>query len=115
MSEGRDKPGGAGEGSATQSSEAPRWAADEPTAMWDEGSLRDRGFDDVAQAPSPTTGPATAPGVGGDDRATVHSVPSAAPRPVAPPPAGGLSWPMTVAIATIVAVVVYFAVRLLMR
>lgn len=120
MGEGGDKPegGGAGESPATSSSEGPRWAADEPTAMWDDRALRDEGYANVADAAPGVvaSGPATGPDVGGHERANVVSQrePTAAPSPAAARPGagGGLSWPVTLAIATLVAVVVYFAVRM---
>jgi hypothetical protein len=95
----------------------PRWAADEPTAMWDEASLKKEGYEGLAEAPAePAKGPATAPDVGGEDRRSVlapetgTASANAAPGPVE---SGGLSWPATLAIATLVAIFVYFAVRML--
>lgn len=128
MSEGADKPGqsaGPQSEAGAESRGAPRWAADEPTAMWDESALRDQGFADAAEAARAASGPATAPRVGGDDRATVQAPTMPAPTLPAPtmqatprasaPSGGGLSWPLTIAIACVVAVVVYFAVRLLVQ
>jgi hypothetical protein len=123
VSEGSEKPESGGEGEpapakSTASSEGQRWAADEPTAMWDDKALRDEGYPGVADAAPgiAPSGPATGPDVGGHERANVVSK-GGAQQGGAPAPAlaagGGLSWPLTIAIATLVAVVVYFAVRML--
>ena len=78
------------QGDDRKTKDAPRWAADEPTAMWDGSSI------DVANAPKSTEKAATEPA----------PAPPAAPR-------SGLSWPLTIAVAVAVAVAVYFVVRAL--
>lgn len=88
---------------------------EEVTAVWDEDAARQRGFEIKSKA----AGPATAPGVGGDDRSSVvvstgltgrHA---AQPSPPAAEGSGGLSWPVAIAMALGVGVVVFLLVRLL--
>jgi len=93
---------------------------DEVTAVWDEDSAREHGF----EIKSKTVGPATAPSVGGDDRSSVvvssgrtgrHAAQPGGPGPGPAEPAptsGGLSWPVAIAIAIAVGVTVFFVVRL---
>jgi hypothetical protein len=102
---------------ATDAGKESRYAADDPTDVWDEQSLREKGFDALADAkPSAAKGPATAPRPEQAAAKVVVSpqpVPPAAPAP-APSAAGGvLSWPMTIGIAIAVAIAVYVVVRLL--
>ena len=104
MSDAKDKP--------ATSSDGPRWAADEPTAMWDESSLRDAGYDEVAKKKVVETAPATAPDVRGQDAANVHAS-SAGNVSARPPAPAGISWALTFLVAGVVGVAVYFLVRLL--
>jgi hypothetical protein len=84
--------------------------------MWGDGQLREEGYSGIADAPGRApTAPATGPDVGGAERASVVSHSGPAPATIATQPArrGGMSWPTTIAIATCVAVIVYFVVRAL--
>lgn len=100
---------------------APRWAADEPTAMWDDSALEGAGYDQLAKdraaRPRAETGPATGRDVRGEDRAAVKvsSELTGAQRlePVAPSEKRSLSWTITIGLAIALGVVVYLAVRLL--
>lgn len=104
----------------------PSHAADDPTAMWDEGALREAGMEEVAnRAKSMPPPAATGPAVGGDSRRSVvvgtggdAAGPESAdrtPRPRRRPsqPDAGLSWPITIALAIALGVAVYFLVRLI--
>ncbi|HEY8428192.1 MAG TPA: hypothetical protein VIL20_07450 [Sandaracinaceae bacterium] len=101
--------------------EAPRWAADEPTAMWDDSLLADAGYADLAkhraEQPRTETGPATERGVKGDvdEKVAVSSEltggHAALPAPRAPKGGGALSWVLTVLVAIGVGVAAYFVVR----
>ena len=75
-------------GDEPKKKDAPRWAADEPTAMWDGSSLEEQGLD-------------------------ASKKPAAPPAQTAPPQRAGLSWPLTIGIAIAVAFAVYFVVRAL--
>lgn len=85
-------------------------AADEPTAMWDEGSLRDLGLDiPLAQK---ETAPATA-GTGAHRAIGVELTgaadPAATPQPKRPQ---ALQWIVTIALAIGLGVGVFFLVRM---
>ncbi|MGF1467336.1 MAG: hypothetical protein ACFCGT_14515 [Sandaracinaceae bacterium] len=89
----------------------PRYAADEPTAMWDDESLRHEGYGDLADHHAQA--PAAAP------TAATHPDPSR-PTPVqltgtgpSLRPRRGLSWTATVALALVLGTAVFFLVRLL--
>ena len=75
-------------------------AADEPTAMWDEDSLREAGLDLGARSSSRprSRGTGTDPGL------------SRMPRRQA---SGGLSWTLTILLALALGAAVFFAVRAL--
>jgi hypothetical protein len=101
---------------------SPRWAADEPTAMWDDSLMRDAGYTDLAkdrsEKPRGESGPATERGVGGDEAARVRvspeltgGHPAVSAPPAKKPP--GLSWVITVVLAVGLGVAVYVAIRLL--
>lgn len=102
-----------------------RWAADEPTAMWDEASMKDAGFKDLAkhraEKPRAETGPATERGVKGELATKVnvsaeltggHKAQPAAPAPSSPS-SSVLSWVITGVLAIGLATAAYFAVRYL--
>lgn len=101
--------------------ESPRWAADEPTAMWDESSLKDAGYDQLAEhrekTPRAESGPATGRGVGGDREQGVYvsreltggHAAQGAPKAVT----SGISWALTVGIAIALGVAVYFLITFL--
>ena len=107
--------------------ELPSSAADDPTAMWDEGELRAAGMDEVAdRAKSLPPAAATGPDVKGDVRQSVvvgDEKPGASPQAqqAAPRPrprrsadaTGGLSWPITIGLAIALGLAVYFLVKLL--
>lgn len=110
------------EGSGTDSEEGMRWAADEPTAMWDESLLEQEGFDalvkDRSANPREETGPATIQKTGG--RSSTGSIEVSADatgghKAVAAPKrrASGLSWALTFGIAIALGAAVYFIVRFL--
>ncbi|MEM9067392.1 MAG: hypothetical protein AAGE52_02770 [Myxococcota bacterium] len=80
-------------------------AADEPTAMWDEDSLKDLGLDDVGRVSSPPSGPATS-GAGPAGPSVQVSTAQGSPR-------GGLSWVITIVLAVVLGVGVFLLVRLL--
>lgn len=101
----------------TSDEEAPRWAADEPTAMWDESMLRDAGFEADAQ-PSAGSAPATERGVKGDDPNAIHVSPELsgghrALRPSDPAKPSGASWALTLLLAIGLGVAAFFLVRYL--
>ncbi len=97
-----------------------RWAADEPTAMWDESVMRDAGYEELAkhraEKPRAESGPATERGVKGDvaKKIAVSSelTGSHAASP-AKPASRAMSWVVTVVLAVGLAVVAYFTVRAL--
>jgi hypothetical protein len=101
--------------------DAPRWAADEPTAMWDDSMMREAGYEAVANAPPrPEAGPATDRGVKGEDKRAVHvsaeltgGHKAIAPTPAAAPKSSGTSWVITLALAIGLGVAAYFVVRFL--
>lgn len=84
----------------------PRWAADEPTAMWDEDALRREGLDPALAPERPA---ATKPDVRGPEPAKVEAGAGAASGA----PTAGLSWLATFTLAALVAAVVYVVVRML--
>lgn len=100
---------------------APRWAADEPTAMWDDSLLKESGYDALAEhraaEPRAETGPATQREVKGDvaGKVTVSGELTgghpAQPAPAARPP--WISWVVTLALAVLLGGVAYFVVRLI--
>ncbi len=110
------------EDDANDDEDRARWAADEPTAMWDESMMRDAGFDELAQhrevQPRSETGPATGREVGGDVKAKVGVSAEltgghrAVPAPE-PSKGNGLSWIVTGLLAVLFGVAAYFAVRFL--
>ncbi len=104
--------------------DGPRWAADEPTAMWDESAMADSGYQDLAkdrtEKPRNETGPATGREVKGDVAAKVavsaeltggHK--AAPATPPSSPRSGALSWVITVVLAVALGGAAYFLVRLL--
>ncbi len=108
--------------SGDDSGEGMRWAADEPTAMWDESLLEQEGFNalvkDRAANPREETGPATIQQVGGKSRSQSVEISSEATgghKAVSAPKKrpGGLSWALTFGIAIALGGVVYLLVRLL--
>ena len=98
-----------------------RWAADEPTAMWDEASMSEAGYKDLAkhrvERPRAETGPATERGVKGElaSKVNVSSELTGghAAQPAAAPSSNVLSWVITGVLAIGLAVAAYFAVRFL--
>jgi hypothetical protein len=108
-----------------EGNESGRWAADEPTAMWDDSALNDAGFaelmKDRQERPREATGPATNRAAGGSSEAGKIEVTGTHPQPSAPRPASApqrsgpsaLSWALTVALAIGIGVVVFFVVRAL--
>lgn len=95
-------------------------AADEPTAVWDEKSLRAAGLTDLlGPRPSePPPPPATAPGsaVPSDpsivvERLDVPQQQEGPSRPSAPVAEAGFGWPATVAIAVALGAIVYALIR----
>lgn len=82
-------------------------AADDPTAVWDEDSLKRAGFDEVVKrAQAQAAGSAATPD-------PPPATPSGRHAPVtAPAPRGGLSWTVTLVLAVAVGLIVYVAVRL---
>ncbi|MBX3273040.1 MAG: hypothetical protein KF729_22445 [Sandaracinaceae bacterium] len=111
------------EGGVTDSEEAMRWAAEEPTAMWDESFLEREGFDallkDRAANPREETGPATVEGAGGKSRTGSVEISSEVTggHPAVSAPrkrrSGGLSWALTLVVAITLGFAVYALVRLL--
>jgi hypothetical protein len=100
---------------------APRWAAEEPTAMWSDHALRDQGYEDLAEhrkvEPRQETGPATRLDVGGTANSRVElgseltgGHPALKPRRARK---GGVSWAVTIALAVGLSVTVFFLVRFL--
>lgn len=86
-------------------------AADEPTAMWDAGALKDLGLEEASKSheDSNAKGPLAAP--------VTH--PSASMRPRSVPKrtksaSDGLSWPVVALIAVALGLVVYFGVSLIL-
>ncbi|MCC7536303.1 MAG: hypothetical protein IT379_08825 [Deltaproteobacteria bacterium] len=117
-----------GKPGAAESSET--LAADEPTAMWDEASLREAGFNQVAamETREARTNPVVpeAPTVGPSividhmpDAATAARNPGTPvrPSPIIVPakkrPTQGLSWPLTIGLAAALGTFVYLIVRFL--
>ena len=88
-------------------------AADEPTDIWDEDSLRDAGLDEILaqraanrRALKDSKAPSAAP----PPRPLATPATRRAPTTHAPPGAG-LSWWLTIALALVVGAAVYFLVR----
>lgn len=128
---GRGNPGAPAQPGATDLSSG----ADEPTAMWDEASLREAGFNSVAQleqqsdaTPGAPANPGAAPEApkgpsilveGMPDASEVIRTPAGTIRPTAGTravpkrPSSGLSWPVTVGLAIALGGLVYLVVRLL--
>ena len=103
---------------------APRWAADEPTAMWSDTDLLDSGYQQLAEhrvaQPRAETGPATGREVGGalaEGVQVSRELTGAHPTQPRPAPAkassGLLSWVLTFGLAIGLGVGVYLLVRLL--
>ncbi len=76
--------------------EAIAYAADAPTAVWDDDSLKDAGLTDLLDA----------------RRAQAATKKPAPPRP-ALAPRRGPSWPMTIGLAAVLAVIAYALIRFL--
>lgn len=101
--------------------DAPRWAADEPTAMWDDSLLKESGYDALAEhraeQPRAETGPATRRDVGGDLGGSVsvsRDLTGGHPAQRGPGPRRGwLTWAATLALAIALGGVAYFLVRAL--
>ena len=95
-------------------------AADEPTAVWDEQSLRAAGLTDLlSKRPSDPPAPPATPGsaLPSDpsivvERLDLPAQPEGPSRPSAPAPEGGFGWMATVAIAVVLGAVVYVLIRL---
>lgn len=108
-----------GNGLSGQGAPPPRWAADEPTAVWDESLMADEGYSELAEDreanPREATGPATTKNVGGEDGRRVKVSPDATGGHAAQPEGetGGVSWVITIAIALGLAVAVFLLVRYL--
>lgn len=87
-------------------------AADEPTAMWDAGALKDLGLEEAAKAhedvaaKAPLNAPVTQP--------LAPARPRAVPKKRGKSAAEGLSWPVVALIAVALGLVVYFGVSLLL-
>jgi len=102
-------------GDELSSDEAMRWAAEEPTAMWDSSALETEGFDQLIEdrkaRPREATGPATTQGVGGSAALAATSVTrseAGVSKPAARRRSGGLSWVLTFAVAIGLGLLVYF-------
>lgn len=102
------------------SPDAPRWAADEPTAMWDDSILKDAGYDQLAshreEKPREATGPATKREVGGDLGQGIHVSREAGAAPAAAPAAprsSALGWILTGVLAILLGGGVYVLIRFL--
>jgi hypothetical protein len=102
--------------------EPAKWAAEEPTAMWDESSMREQGYDALAKdreaKPRQETGPATELGVRGQVKEGVEvsraltGNHAAVKRPQAKPQSSALSWVITFAVALVLGVGVFFLLRM---
>lgn len=110
------------DGNTSDSEEGMRWAADEPTAMWDESLLQQEGFDalvkDRASNPREETGPATLQKVGGTSAAgSIEVSPDATGGHAAVtarrPKGRGMSWALTFGLAIGLGFGVYLLVRFL--
>ncbi len=105
----------------TSGDEAPRWAADEPTAVWNDSMMRDAGFDALAKVPQVESGPATSREVRGDDKSAVHVSAEltggheavVAPAAASSSKSGATSWIITFVLAVGLGLAAYFVVRLL--
>jgi hypothetical protein len=114
-----DDEGARGADDAGDGHRAPRWAADEPTAMWDDSVLEDAGYDRLAshreEKPREATGPATRREVGGDLAQGIHvskaTSPGTAPVPSRKNPAIG--WILTAVVAVLLGGGVYALIRFL--
>ena len=85
--------------------ESGQHAADEPTAMWDEDALAKLGLN-AAPAEKPKTGPGLSVSV----ETSSHAASSAtAPKPKSPM----IGWVITIGLALVLGVGVYFVVRAL--
>ncbi|MFK7999790.1 MAG: hypothetical protein AB8H86_09340 [Polyangiales bacterium] len=84
-------------------------AADEPTAMWDEGSLRDLGLDIPIEQKE--TGPATT-GTGAHRAIGVELTSGPSPASAKPKGSSALHWIVTIALAVGLGVGVFFLVRM---
>jgi hypothetical protein len=101
--------------------DAERHAADEPTAVWDEGALRAAGLTDLLkkQRSEPPVVPAT-PAVSGAGDPSIVIDESIAANPGEPEvqfvsaalTRRGLGWGATLAIAVVLGALVYLAIRL---
>ena len=101
--------------------EAQRWAADEPTAMWDDSEMKAGGYDALAEdrqaKPRGETGPATGRSAGGMDDSSiqlsrgpvVQRAAAAAPRKP-----GGISWVLTILLSLGLGVGVFILIRALL-
>lgn len=101
-------------------------AADEPTAVWDEQSLRAAGLTDLlSKRPSEPPAPPATPGsaVPSDPSIVVERLdlppqqhlspqPERPSRPSVPAAEGGFGWIATVAVAVVLGAVVYVLIRL---
>lgn len=101
-------------------------AADEPTAVWDEKSLRAAGLQDLLKQPQePPLPPATPAGgvstdpsivvdttIGPNARPLAPNAPKAAPQQPVAVPSDGMGWPTTVGIALGLGALVYILIRL---
>ena len=102
--------------------EPAKWAAEEPTAMWDESSMRDQGYDALAKdreaKPRQASGPATEQGVRGEVKERVEvsraltGNHAAVKRQAAPQKSGAMSWVITFAVALVLGVGVFFLLRM---
>lgn len=86
--------------------ESGQHAADEPTAMWDEDALAKLGLN----KPAPDTKPKAGPGLAVSVETSPHAT-STATAPKAKSPV--MSWVITIGLALVLGVGVYFAVRAL--
>ena len=86
--------------------ESGQHAADEPTAMWDEDALAKLGLN----TPAPEAKPKTGPGLSVSVETSPHAASTAtAPKPKSPV----MGWVITIGLALLLGVGVYFAVRAL--
>jgi len=94
-------------------------AADDPTAVWDEDSLRAAGLEELAKgkAESDRPAPATGRGVKGEDDSSIivtqKGTAGEPSRQAAGPKSAALSWAITIALAAGLGLAVYFLVRML--
>ena len=94
-------------------------AADEPTAVWDEQSLRAAGLSDLlgprpSEPPPPPATPATIPSDPSImvDRQLSGEPPRPDGSPASPATEGSFGWPATLAIAVVLGAIVYVLIRL---